>query len=219
MRRFIIIASLLFVPGALGVAQAQQPAADMQMAPAEKRAEPAAAPAEEKPPVGTEIPPGNLGKDGSMIDPGPPGPAVAPPTGTPTPVPNTAPPASKQPAKPNPNAAGGKVSEAEKDAFLKALAADEAWRDEVKDMIFDRIVLNPKSKKDFTLRERMADTLRPEIHKVDSNRMLRNKKHVVYAYAALWVLTALFVLFMFIKQRNLTAEIEQLRSELEEAVK
>ena len=61
------------------------------------------------------------------------------------------------------------------------------------------------------------DMVRGEAHKAETERMLRDKQHVVYAYGALWILTALFVLYMFVRQRSLDAEIARLRRELEQA--
>ena len=213
MRRIIIIATFAFTTGFSGLVLAQQPVAEKRGVPPEDEA-PAVPAAGEKPPVSANPD----GTSGSMVDPataGMPAPSADQPA---TPVPNTAPPTgAPMPARPKPPA--GKVSDAEKDAFLAALEADEEWRNEVKEMLFNRIVIDPKSTMDKTLRARMADTLRPEIHETDAQRMLRNKKHVVYAYAALWILTALFVLFMFLKQKNLTAELVRLRKDLDDAAK
>lgn len=47
----------------------------------------------------------------------------------------------------------------------------------------------------------------------------KNEKHVVYAYAAFWVLAALFVVFLWRRQQGLKAEIAQLRRDLDAASK
>lgn len=45
----------------------------------------------------------------------------------------------------------------------------------------------------------------------------KNEKHVIYAYAAMWIVAALFVLFLWRRQQVLTAEIASLRRDLEAA--
>jgi hypothetical protein len=47
----------------------------------------------------------------------------------------------------------------------------------------------------------------------------RNERHVVLAYAALWVIAAGFVVFLWRRQGALRGEIEQLRRDLEAAGK
>ncbi|HEY0193151.1 MAG TPA: hypothetical protein VGC42_18670 [Kofleriaceae bacterium] len=43
----------------------------------------------------------------------------------------------------------------------------------------------------------------------------KNERHVIYAYAAMWIVAALFVLFLWRRQQGLTAEIASLRREIE----
>ena len=50
-------------------------------------------------------------------------------------------------------------------------------------------------------------------------RIKENKAHVIYAYAALWVIAAVFVIFLFFRQQGLKAEIAGLRKDLEAAAK
>ncbi len=45
----------------------------------------------------------------------------------------------------------------------------------------------------------------------------KNEKHVIIAYAALWALAALFVVFLWLRQLGLKREIEALRRDLEAA--
>jgi hypothetical protein len=50
-------------------------------------------------------------------------------------------------------------------------------------------------------------------------RIKKNEAHVIYAYAAMWVLAALFVIFLFMRQQALKREIATLRKDLEAAAK
>lgn len=55
---------------------------------------------------------------------------------------------------------------------------------------------------------------------IDADYHIRkNQRHVIYAYAALWVIAAAFVWFMHRRQAALTAEIAALRRDLEAAGK
>ena len=47
----------------------------------------------------------------------------------------------------------------------------------------------------------------------------KNERHVILAYAALWLLAAAFVIFLWRRQQLLKSEIAQLRSDLEAASK
>ncbi len=102
----------------------------------------------------------------------------------------------------------------------EAIVADPEWHTRLKGQLARRLLTEePITKPDKVLRAQLKDMLRPEIHTKDANRMLRNKRHVVYAYAALWIITAVFVLFMWRRQRGLTDEIARLRSEIEAELK
>jgi hypothetical protein len=61
-------------------------------------------------------------------------------------------------------------------------------------------------------------SIRPEVHEEEARLMLVNRKHVVMAYAALWILTALFLGFMWLRQQRLTGEIARLEKELARAI-
>jgi hypothetical protein len=52
-----------------------------------------------------------------------------------------------------------------------------------------------------------------------ARRIQRNEKHVVYAYAAMWLVAALFVAFLWMRLVSLKSEIAQLRRDLDEAAK
>ena len=47
----------------------------------------------------------------------------------------------------------------------------------------------------------------------------KNERHVIGAYAAMWVIAALFLLYLLRRQQRLRAEIEQLRRDLDAAAK
>ena len=56
-------------------------------------------------------------------------------------------------------------------------------------------------------------------HKTAGESIAKNEKHVVFAYAALWLLAAGFVIFLWRRQQALKTEIGQLRRDLEAASK
>ena len=56
-------------------------------------------------------------------------------------------------------------------------------------------------------------------HEEAQAHIQRNERHVVLAYAALWVIAAGFVVFLWRRQGRLRGEIEQLRRDLEAAGK
>jgi cell division protein FtsL len=70
---------------------------------------------------------------------------------------------------------------------------------------------------DAQWRAELKQQLAAEVHAEDANQMLTNRKHVVMAYAALWILVALFVVFMWLKQKDLKTEIARLEREVRAA--
>jgi hypothetical protein len=50
-----------------------------------------------------------------------------------------------------------------------------------------------------------------------AKRIQMNEKHVIYAYAAMWLVAALFVAFLWNRLIRLKAEIAQLRRDLEDS--
>ncbi len=74
-------------------------------------------------------------------------------------------------------------------------------------------------RKDARWRAELRNQLRDDIHSEDANLMLRNKRHVVIAYAAIWILAVGFLVLMWWRQRSLTSEIEALREEVRRAAK
>jgi hypothetical protein len=63
--------------------------------------------------------------------------------------------------------------------------------------------------------KRDADTV--AAHKDAEYHIQKNERHVIYAYAAMWIVAAGFVIFLWRRQQALTAEILQLRRELDAA--
>ena len=62
-----------------------------------------------------------------------------------------------------------------------------------------------------------ADTLKT--HQQAAARVETNERQVVLAYGAMWVIAAVFVAFLWWRQRALRAEIAQLRKDLDAAAK
>jgi hypothetical protein len=54
-------------------------------------------------------------------------------------------------------------------------------------------------------------------HRDAEKRVQTNEKHVIYAYAAMWIVAAAFVIFLWRRQEALKSEIAGLRRDLEAA--
>ena len=76
-----------------------------------------------------------------------------------------------------------------------------------------------QAKKNKVMFANLKTMLVADVHDQESNLIARNNKHVVMAYAALWILAASFLLLLFLRQSRLTAEIRRLQRELARAVK
>ena len=63
----------------------------------------------------------------------------------------------------------------------------------------------------------LQESVRPAVHEADAAVMLKNKKHVVMAYGALWVLTVAFLVMLWLRQRKLLAEIGRLEAKVAKA--
>jgi hypothetical protein len=63
--------------------------------------------------------------------------------------------------------------------------------------------------------KRDADTI--AAHEDAVRHVQKNERHVIYAYAALWIVAAAFVLFLWRRQQALQGEIAQLRRDLDAA--
>ncbi len=64
----------------------------------------------------------------------------------------------------------------------------------------------------------MKKDLKPEVHETEARRISTNNKHVVMAYAGLWIIVVGFLVMMFLRQGKLQNEIARLESELKKAV-
>ncbi len=71
--------------------------------------------------------------------------------------------------------------------------------------------------KDIGWRAELKKQLAPEVHQEDADLMLTNRRHVVAAYAVLWIVLLLFVVFMWLRQQRLTGEIARLERDLRQA--
>jgi hypothetical protein len=67
--------------------------------------------------------------------------------------------------------------------------------------------------------DKQIDQKTLEAHNNAAYHIAKNEKHVVLAYAAMWVLAALFVGFLWMRQQKLKGEIAQLRKDLDAAAK
>jgi hypothetical protein len=111
-----------------------------------------------------------------------------------------------EPAQPPaPPAAAPAPSDADaRKACSAAMNADPAFAAEIVKVADERAAL-----------KRDADTVAAH---VDANhKVQRNERHVIYAYAAMWVIAAAFVIFLWRRQRALESEIVHLRRELDAA--
>ena len=75
---------------------------------------------------------------------------------------------------------------------------------------------------DPTFSESIIMTINEETfrqHKAAGDAIAKDQKHVILAYAALWLLAAGFVVFLWRRQQALKTEIGQLRRDLEAASK
>jgi hypothetical protein len=64
-----------------------------------------------------------------------------------------------------------------------------------------------------------ADTATLQAHEDADYHVQKNERHVILAYAAMWVIAAMFVLFLWVRQQALKKEIAILRKDLEAAAK
>ena len=113
-------------------------------------------------------------------------------SGSSTPAPPPAP-------DPGPNAAARK-------ACTDAMNADPT---------FEKMVVDVADQK-AAERRLQADQ---EQHQKAASAVEKNEKHVIMAYAAMWIIAAAFVMFLWMRQQALRNEIAQLRSDLDAATK
>jgi len=56
-------------------------------------------------------------------------------------------------------------------------------------------------------------------HAHAADEIALNERHVIFAYAAMWVVAALFVIFLWRRQQALRAELARLQKDLDAAIK
>ena len=67
--------------------------------------------------------------------------------------------------------------------------------------------------------DKAADQRAIDMHERAAEDIAENQRHVLYAYAAMWALAVLFVVFLWRRQQVLKAELVQLKKDLEAATK
>jgi hypothetical protein len=67
--------------------------------------------------------------------------------------------------------------------------------------------------------DKQIDQRTIDSHNMAAAQIAENERHVIYAYAAMWILAALFVGFLWYRQQMLKAELAALRRELDAATK
>ena len=79
---------------------------------------------------------------------------------------------------------------------------------------------DPQFAKDIALTvDKQIDQKTIDAHTDANYHVQKNERHVIYAYAAMWVVAALFVVFLWRRQQGLQTEIALLRKDLESAAK
>lgn len=56
-----------------------------------------------------------------------------------------------------------------------------------------------------------------KVHQDADAAVKLNERHVIYAYAAMWIAAALFLIYLLFRQQSLKRDIAALRKDLEEA--
>ncbi len=90
-------------------------------------------------------------------------------------------------------------------------AADEPYRSPMREQC------EAELGKDKGWQAELRNEVRPDVHQEDANITMRNKKHVVMAYGALWGLSVVFLVLMWMRQRKLTAEMDRLAAQIAKA--
>jgi len=105
-------------------------------------------------------------------------------------------------------------------AFSSLAAAQSADLDAAKKTCAQALNADPEFAKsvvstfDKTLDKRMI-----EQHEAAYAKIQQNERHVIFAYGGMWVIAAMFVGFLWLRQQRLKAEIATLRHELDEVAK
>src|SRR4051812_32898820 len=67
--------------------------------------------------------------------------------------------------------------------------------------------------------DKQIDQKTIDAHLDAEKHIKKNEKHVIIAYAAMWIVAALFLAFMYWRQEALNTEILRLRKDLQDAAK
>jgi hypothetical protein len=137
--------------------------------------------------------------------------SAAPAPGTPDPA--AAPTSTSAPA-PAPSAPTG--SEPSDGGALRKTCVDAMNANES----FARSIVQTALQKEAVFIKAMCegvDTIKA--HQEAASDIEKNKRHVIGAYAAMWVIAGLFLLYLLQRQQRLKAEIAQLRRDLDAAAK
>lgn len=97
-------------------------------------------------------------------------------------------------------------------------AAQEAQRSpaELRQICADAMNADPTFKQAIQLSiDKQADQKVIEAHEDALHHVQKDERHVILAYAAMWIVAAGFVVFLWRRQRGLVAQIAQLRKDLE----
>lgn len=72
-------------------------------------------------------------------------------------------------------------------------------------------------RKDPAIRAECKAQWTDELREQDYRQITKDNKHVVMAYAAIWIIMMIFVVALWMRQRKLSAEITRLEDELKKA--
>lgn len=67
--------------------------------------------------------------------------------------------------------------------------------------------------------DKQIDQRTIDAHEAAAKQIAENERHVIFAYAAMWVIAVLFVVFLWRRQQALKTELASLRKDLEAAAK
>lgn len=73
--------------------------------------------------------------------------------------------------------------------------------------------------KDARWNAELMASLRPVVHEQEANLIAKNEKHVIMAYAVLWILAVGFLVMLWMRQRRLLVEIAALERQVEKAAR
>jgi len=104
-------------------------------------------------------------------------------------------------------------AEALRKTCVDAMNANPKFADDI--IKVAEVRLNDQVNKDQV----MKDACTIQVMQNEQDRIARNKLHVILAYAAMWLVAAGFVVFLWRRQQHLKTEIANLRRDLEAAAK